>query len=334
MDLIETVSIVIPCRNEENYIHKCLESIIQNDYPKEKLTVYVCDGKSNDRTLEIIAKISESHPFIKVLNNEKQTTPYALNLGIKADNSDMSIILGAHSEIEKDYITNCVKILNEYPEVGCAGGIVSFIPETFKTEIVGMAMSSSFGVGNVYHKTGTKEGYVDTVAFGGYRREVFSKIGYFDESLTRNQDDEFNYRVLKAGFKIYLSKEIKAKYYARSSFKSLYKQYFQYGYWKVYVNKKHATITTVRQVVPLLFVLFLISGILGSLFSIIIFKLFTFILALYFLLAITAAAKKTKNLSNIFLVVYTFLILHISYGYGYLKGIIHFMLFNLEPKYK
>ena len=194
---------------------------------------------------------------------------------------------------------------------------------------ISAAMSSPFGVGNVHFRTGAKEGYVDTVAFGAYRKEVFEKAGLFDEELARNQDDEFNFRVIKNGFKIYLSKKIKAKYYVRGSYLKLLKQYFQYGFWKVYVNKKHKTVTSIRQLFPLFFVLYLMVQTL----SLFVFKEAVyglFILAIYFNLAIIFSLKKSKE--YFYAVLFCFFILHLSYGWGYLKGIVRFLLLRLSPK--
>jgi GT2 family glycosyltransferase len=126
-------------------------------------------------------------------------------------------------------------------------------------------MSSVFGVGNAHFRTGGKSGCVDTVAFGAYRREVFERVGFFDEELARNQDDEFNYRVVQGGFKIFLDPAIQSDYFVRGSISKLYKQYDQYGYWKVFVNKKHGAVTTLRQLAPPLWVLFLLMGWTGSL---------------------------------------------------------------------
>ncbi len=260
--MLPSISITIPARNEEKYIEKCILSILSADYPQEKIKIFVCDGLSTDNTREIVSSLSNKHKNIQLIDNEKQTTPFALNLGLKASNCAIKIILGAHAEIDKDFIKNNVSVLNDYPEVGCAGGIIENVYENESAETIGLAMSSAFGVGNAHFRTGSKNGFVDTVAFGAYRKEVFEKIGYFDEDLIRNQDDEFNFRLLQNGFKIYLNSNIKSKYYVRASFSKLYKQYYQYGYWKVYVNKKHKAVTSIRQLVPLFFILFLFLGLL------------------------------------------------------------------------
>ena len=323
-----TVSITIPCRNEEKYIEKCLQSIIDCNYPKENLEVFVCDGMSDDKTVEIIKTISLKHSFIQLIENQLQTTQFALNLGLKAADAEIKIILGAHAEIHPEYINECINAFNIDKNIGCVGGVLENVFEDETSQHISMAMSSSFGVGNAHFRTGEKSGYVDTVAFGAYKTEVFEKVGYFDEELTRNQDDEFNFRVIKGGFKIYLSQKIKAKYYVRASFKKLYRQYYQYGYWKVLVNKKHNTITTVRQLVPAFFVLYVTLGVFLSLLNKSICLLFSFGLLTYLFTATKFALKKSRSFKVLIKIIFTFLILHWSYGTGYLKGILHFLILN------
>ncbi len=331
MSSLPSVSIIIPCRNEESYIKNCVLSVINNDYPSELITVYVCDGLSDDGTREIVNQLCSEYPQVFLIDNDKQTTPYALNLGLQKSTADIKIILGAHSELDKNFIKENVQSFNIDTIIGCTGGIIENVYENSTSEVIGAAMSSSFGVGNAHFRTGNKDGFVDTVAFGAYKKEVFDKIGYFDESLTRNQDDEYNYRLIKNGFKIYLSKKIKCKYFVRASFKKLFRQYYQYGYWKVFVNKKHKTVTTIRQLIPLFFVLFLIFGSLASLLNTFILYSFLAILVIYIVLALLAAIRLKKN---IILLIYSFIILHSSYGSGYLLGIIDFLILNKNPNKK
>ncbi len=329
---MKSVSIVIPCRNEEKYIGKCIDSVLMQDYPSDKISVFICDGKSTDQTIAIIKDYTIKHPNIHYILNEKQTTPFALNLGIKASESDVVIILGAHSELYPDYVSACIEAFAFAENIGCTGGIIENFYENKTSEVIGKAMSSQFGVGNAYFRTGSKDGFVDTVAFGAYKREVFKKIGLFDEELIRNQDDEFNYRLLKNGFTIYLYKKIRCKYFVRASYEKLFKQYEQYGYWKVYVNKKHNAITTVRQIVPLLFILFLFFGFLFSFLHPIFLLLYVMFLSIYFCMASIFAFIKSSELTQPAKMVYCFLILHISYGWGYLKGIIDFFILGKKIK--
>lgn len=320
------VSIVIPCRNEEKYIAKCIDSVLASDYPNELLEIFVCDGVSDDATPSIVKDYSEQHQGVKYLLNEKQTTPYALNLGITQSTGDVIIILGAHSELAANYIKTCVDILNEKPDVSCVGGVLKNHSEDELTQSIAAAMSSSFGVGSAHFRTGIKSGYVDTVAFGAYRRDVFEQIGLFDAELTRNQDDEFNYRMTKHNMRLWLSNNTSIVYHVRSSFKKLLRQYYQYGYWKVYVNRKHKAITTFRQLVPLFFVLFILMGAVVSLLSTWLLVAYLLTLGLYLGLALMVAAGAKVPFSQKPAIVLAFLCIHLSYGTGYLLGIIDFML--------
>ena len=210
-------------------------------------------------------------------------------------------------------------------------GYLENIYEDEKSAAISYAMTSSFGVGNSYFGTGKREGYVDTIVFGAYRKKIFEEIGLFDEELERNQDDEFNFRILKNGYKLLLTKEIRSKYYVRSTFRKLFKQYFMYGYWKIYVNKKHNTITTIRQLAPSFFICFIIFGLLISLFNKKMLIIYSFILLIYILLSIANSIKYNNKIRQIFNTIFSFYILHISYGIGYLTGIFHILILRKKP---
>lgn len=329
---MKSVSITIPCRNEQQFIGRCLQSIVDCNYDKLLLSVFVCDGLSDDQTPEIVKQFAQKHNFIHLIKNQKKTTPFALNLGLRANDADIKIILGAHAEIDAGYINKCLEAFSFDENIGCVGGVIENVYENETAAYIGKAMSSGFGVGNAHFRTGQMDGYVDTVAFGAYKKEVFEKIGYFDEELIRNQDDEFNFRLLKYGFKIYLYRPVQSKYYVRASFKKLYKQYYQYGYWKVYVNKKHQTITSIRQIVPLFFVLFLFGGAVLSILNPFIFKLYFCILLFYFAIGLYSASKLDKSIGSMIQIERSFIILHFSYGLGYLNGIIDFFILKKEIK--
>ncbi|PCH66154.1 MAG: succinoglycan biosynthesis protein exoa [Bacteroidetes bacterium] len=328
------VSIIVPCRNEENYIGALIESFLNQDYPSEKIELLIMDGMSDDNTRNVIKQYSNDHPLIQLIDNPKKYAPFALNKGIQSSKGEIIIIFGAHAEADKDFIKENVKAMEQSNDIGCTGGIIENIYTNKTAEIIGLAMSSPFGVGNAHFRTGNKIGYVDTVAFGAYKQIVFEKAGYFDEDLIRNQDDEFNFRIIKNGFKIYLSQNIRSKYHVRGSFTNLFQQYYQYGYWKVYVSKKHKTVTTTRQLIPLLFVLFLIIGVILSMLNQHIRWLFLLILGIYTTLALIFASKQTSRYDKIFKVTFSFFLLHLSYGLGYFVGIIHFLMFNKKPSKK
>lgn len=332
---MKTVSVIVPTLNEEKHLGECLDSILSSDYPNELLSVIVCDGYSSDQTPQIITSYAEKHPCITYLRNVRHTTPFALNMGIQQNDSDVVIVLGAHSVITPDYIQKCVHYLEKDPLIGCVGGMVENRADNEISKLIGFSMTQSFGVGPVYFRTGAKEGFVDTVPFGAYKREVFDKVGMFDTNLTRDWDDDFNFRVIQAGYKIFLSKEIKSYHYIlRGNFSKLYKQYYQYGYWKVYVNRKHRKITTFRQIIPFFFVMFLFVGLMISLYSFPFAIAYLSVIVIYFLIAIGFSFRVKLKIKQRVLLIYCFLILHISYGLGYANGIGDFMINHMYPDRK
>ncbi len=318
------ISIITPIRNEERYIAECLTSLVNQDYT-EAYEILVVDGMSTDKTREIVREFEKKHKNIKLFDNPNKTVPYALNIAIRNARGEVIIRVDGHAVIEKDYLSQCLKYLKQ-TNAECVGGVIESINVTFIGKAIALAMSSPFGVGNARFRTSGDEGYVDSLAFGAYQRKVFDKIGYFDEELVRNQDDEFNYRLRKFGGKIFLTPKIKSYYYPRSNLKKLFRQYFQYGFWKVRVLQKHFKMMQARQFVPPVFVLSLIISLLGGLFyknSIWLFFVIFFSYISACLLASLQIARKKGNKYFLMLIL-IFAILHISYGLGFLKGLIKF----------
>lgn len=329
------ISVIIPCRNEKNYIKECIEAIYASDISDSLcLSVFVVDGMSDDGTREIVMDLINDFQGLKLVDNIQQLTPFAFNLGIHQTPFDYLQIVGARHIISSNYISKSIDILENDKSVWCVGGKLKNEYTTTTSRIIANAMDTSFGMGLGNFRIKENSGFTDTVTSPMYPAFVFEKIGYFDEELIRNQDDDFNFRVSKEEGGIWFESSISLKYYVRASFNGLFKQFFQYGYWKVYVNKKHGEVTTLRQLVPPLFVLYtlLLPFLLGVNFS-----LFTFAsigLIFYTLLAVFFGMKKSENFKEFFGVVKTFPILHFSYGFGYLQGLIHFFVLNKKPSSK
>ena len=326
---MKKVSIVIPCRNEEKFIGKCLDSIIAQDYPKDKLEILVVDGMSEDGTKEVVEEYSQKHQFIKLFDNPKKITPCALNIGIKNAQGDIIIRMDAHAKYENYYIAKCVKYLNEY-NVDNVGGVWKIVPRnnTIVGKSIALASSNFFGGGNAHYRTGNfkEPKWVDTVFGGCYKKEIFDKIGYFNENLVRSQDMEFNLRLKKAGYKTLLVPDIIVYYYTRSTLREVFNHRFKDGIWAV-VPFKYSTIVPVglRSLIPLFFVLSLI----GSLFLGIFYKpflyLFFLIIMTYFLTNCYFSAKisiSEKNWRYFPILIFTFATLHLSYGFGSMVGLI------------
>ncbi len=326
------VRVVIPCRNEAGYIGRCLRSLIDTDRIGMQVEAWVCDGMSDDGTREEIEALAALHPWIKLIDNTARTTPQAMNLGLRPGGYDVGILLGAHAEVETDFLRANLDCLAAHPEAGCVGGIITNVYTDASSRRIGAAMGHPFGVGGAHFRTGLKEGEVDTVAFGAYRWEALAAIGFVDERLARNQDDELNFRITRAGWRIILSPRIRSRYFVRASLKKLFRQYWQYGYWKVFVNRVHRTVTTSRQLVPAAFVLFLIAG--GALAFVhpLLALCFGSGIALYSIVAIASALHAAERVVDAPGVLLAFVTLHLAYGTGYLRGLLDFIVLGRQPK--
>jgi glycosyltransferase involved in cell wall biosynthesis len=327
------VSIVIPIYNEAGYIARCLASVLANDTLPEPLDIVVVDGMSTDGTRDIVREISQSHPNVRLIDNPEKTVPYAMNRGIAAARGDVIIRVDGHAEIARDFVARALEALAAHPECACVGGVTENAAETAVGKAIALAMASRFGVGNVAYRLGERDGYVDTLLYGAYRKSVFDDIGLFDPVLTRNQDDDLNFRLTRAGHKIWMSRDIRARYVVRPDYRKLFKQHRQYGYWKVYVGRKHGTVTTLRQLVPPAFVLTLLLLFVAALFSGVALALLGGLVAVYvaagLLEAFRLAEGAPKKAMQVWL---AFLALHFGYGLGYLEGILDFLVLRRQPR--
>jgi len=308
------VSVIIPCRNEEKFIGKCLDSLIRQDYPKDNLEILVVNGDSEDRTGEIVKTYSEKYPFIKFLNNPKKYTSFGLNIGLKQSRGDIIIRMDAHAGYEKDYVSKCVKYLNEY-NADDVGGVMKTLPSknTLFAKAIAISLSHPFGAGNSYFRTGVeKPKWVDTVFGGCYKREVFDKIGLFNENLLRSQDMELNLRLKKAGGKILLHPEIVSYYYPKSNLKDFFLHNFKDGIWAIYPLKFFKIPLKLRHYIPLIFVLTLPLSIWPYI-----------LLSLFFSAQI---AFREKDVRLFFAMPLVFGIRHIGYGIGSFIGVIKLLI--------
>jgi glycosyltransferase involved in cell wall biosynthesis len=319
------VSIVIPCRNEEGFIAACLDSVLANDYPPDRLEVLVVDGMSEDRTRAIVEDYVARHDRLKLLDNPRKITPTALNIGIAHAKGEIVMRMDAHSHYPRNYVSGLVA-WQEKSGADNVGGTWTTLPanDTCMAHAIAIGLSHPFGVGNAHFRIGVREPrWVDTVPFGCYRREVFDRIGVFDEDLVRNQDDEFNLRLISRGGKILLVPDITSCYYARDSLKRLARMYYQYGYFKPLVVRKVGRVMTLRQVIPALFILTLAgSAALAPFFHAMRIAMAS-VLALYLVgvVGCSTLVAFTRGLRYAPALCAVFPVLHVSYGLGFLKGI-------------
>ena len=318
------VSVVMPVRNERAYIERCLNNILLQDYPKDSFEIIVADGQSTDGTREIIEKFKNKHGNLKLIDNLGKIVSPGLNSIMKIAGGSIIVRVDGHCEIAPDYIRNAVMLLEEYPEAAGVGGPIETIGQDWISKSVAIAMSSKFGVGGSAFRTiKDKERYVDTIAFPAYRREIIEKAGSYDEELVRNQDDEYNYRLRKMGFKLLLSPKMKSCYYSRSSISKLFSQYFQYGFWKVRVLQKHPKQMLPRQFAPFLFIFFLLVFICFSAVSSSAKSALIFLLIVYgsvnLLVSLVESAKAGWSFLIILPLIYS--ALHFGYGLGFSVGL-------------
>jgi len=329
------VSVIMPVRNEADFIEQAVQSILDNEYPAGNMEILVVDGMSDDGTREIVERLSQADSRVKLLDNPRRIVPPAMNIGIKAARGDVFVRIDGHARVPEDFIGKSVQCLREHPDAWVAGGYIETVADNYIGGAIASAMRSPIGVGNARFRTGDYDGWVDTLAFGMHHKWVVDKIGYFDEELVRNQDDEFNLRIILAGGKICMSKSIRSTYFSRTSLSNLWRQYFQYGFWRIRTFQKHKRPATPRQLVPLLFVLsILLLGVAGFLWTPFWILLVTEII-LYVLGLIVGAFDVGRKSEWRFAPIapLVFMILHFAYGLGSFWGVIRFsVLKNRDMK--
>jgi cellulose synthase/poly-beta-1,6-N-acetylglucosamine synthase-like glycosyltransferase len=252
---LRSASVILPIRNEVKHIRTCLERLLTQDYPADKLEILVIDGMSEDGTRDIVREMIREHPErrLRLLDNPKRIVPPALNIGIQAAEGEIVIRMDGHTVPAPDYVSACVRAL-EATGAANVGGVIGHTSDTPFGKAVAKAQGHPLGVGGAKFRYAKEGQYVDTVPFGAFRREIFEKTGLFDESMIRNQDYEMNVRIRKTGGKIYLDPAIHAVYTPRDTPRRLWKQYFEYGWWRVETIRRHPDSLRWRQAIPPVFV--------------------------------------------------------------------------------
>lgn len=339
-----SISVIIACRNEAASIRSIIQSAL--DQAGCEPEVVVADGMSTDGTRDTLEEIARFEPRIHVLDNPACMTPAGLNRAIGAAQGDVIVRMDAHTEYSRDYVSTCLSALQR-TGADNVGGPARTKADTFLQKAIAAAYHSPFSVGGARFHDANYSGWVDTVTYGCWRREAFTRFGLFDEELVRNQDDEHNLRIVRGGGRIWQSSAIKSWYKPRASLKALFTQYMQYGYWKVRVIQKHQLPASWRHLVPGGFVLtlasllvlcafcFVLSALLPSLFQL---SALSFIA--FFLLAgvyafadgvasVLTAAKAGWRLFPVLLLVFP--CYHLSYGWGFLRGVWDFWIRRKKP---
>jgi succinoglycan biosynthesis protein ExoA len=320
------VTVIMPVRNEAAFISRSLGAVLAQDYPQELTEVLVVDGMSTDGTRDVVREFRGEHPQLHLMDNPAGIVAPGLNLALRASRGEIIIRVDGHCEIAPDYVRRCVQHL-EQDDVDGVGGPWETVGTTPQGNAIALAVSSPFGVGGAAFRTvHDRSMLVDTVGFPAYTRRAVERAGAYDEELVRDQDDEYNSRLRKLGARILLSPDIRARYYSRSSFRSLWRQYFQYGYWKVRVLQKHPRQMRARHFVPAAFLLALFGAGLLAVFDPVGWTLLAVIAAAYMVANLgasvwTAARSGWRYFPSVSL---AYAILHVSYGLGFLVGLARF----------
>lgn len=316
------VSVVIPCLNEEKHIEKCLLSILNNDYPPDKLEIVVADGGSTDNTLAVLKEVDRCYPQrLTVINNPKQRQAPGLNLAINQAQGDMIIRMDAHAYCPPNYIKTMMEWLGK-SQADNVGPTIDIKPgnSSISARAIAMGVQSPFGIGSVWYRLGVAEpGWVNTVPFGAFHRKLFDRIGYFSEDLYWSEDYEFNLRIRENGGRILLVPFAPVTYWARTSIKQLALQYLRYGFGKSNVMLRNRSLKSWWQLIPPLFLLFLLLGAILRHFSWWVDVLILMVLLAYVSLSILFSLRSTilkKDAAGILLPL-VFAVIHFSFGAGF-----------------
>ena len=322
------ISVICPIYNEEKYITKCIDSIIEQDYPKEDLEILFVDGMSTDRTREIVANYQANYPFIHLLDNPNKIVPYAMNIGIKAASGEIIIRLDGHALYPNDYFSQIVEWHKKLPDAWNVGGVcdTKVVNSTPVSEAIAMVMSDKFGVGNSTFRTGTDADYikVDTVPFGAYKAFVFDKIGLYNEQLVRCQDIELNKRIAHAGGSIYMVPSIHCTYIPRDNYKAFARNRYLTGFWVIktcFITKTTKNLG-LRHFIPAAFVLSLLIPLLLGFIWWPLALISPFIALLYSTIMLVHSIQIKNSKTNIASLFKAFWCIHASYGWGSLKALV------------
>jgi succinoglycan biosynthesis protein ExoA len=334
----KSVSVIVPCRNEVEYIGVFMTRILSQDLPEEvrDIEVLIADGMSEDGTKEKIQEFARNDSRVILIENTEKTTPKGLNLALLKASGDYIVRMDVHTEYASDYIKMCLKEIDR-TKADNVGGAARIKSRGYLQSAIGIAYKSRFCTGGAKFHDEHHEGYVDTVPYGCWRKHTLTKLGNFDEELIRNQDDELNLRIIRSGGKVFQSNSIRSWYYPRNSIISLFRQYQQYGYWKVRVIKKHKTPASGRHLVPAIFILALVL----TAFLSTIHKAFAVIMiatiGMYLVSCLGASIVSCNSLVKIkYLPVMPiiFAAYHFGYGLGFLAGLVDFGLFSGSSGHK
>lgn len=321
-----SATIVMPVRNEGASLRRSLAAVLSQNYPSRLLEVIVADGMSDDETRAIVRERMAHHPNLKMIDNPSRIVPTGLNRAIREARGDVIVRVDGHTVVAPDYVTECLAALRR-SAADNVGGPMRAVGEGRFGKAVAAATGSPFGVGGARFHYSESEEWVDTVYLGAWSRETLNRIGLFDEEMVRDQDDELNYRLLDRGGRVLLSPRIRSSYTVRGTPRSLWRQYFQYGFWKVRVMQKHPRQVRLRHLVPPAFVAALVLSAAVAWSAPDAVPLWGAVPLAYAVASVAAAlsAGRSAGWPVVPLLPFVYALLHLAYGLGFLVGMVRFM---------
>lgn len=327
------VSIISPCRNEALYIDAFVKSLREQESDGLTFEFLIADGESDDGTLAKLTAWQDTEDRIKVIQNPGRIVSTGLNRAIEAATGDIVVRMDVHTQYNRDYIVQCVRAL-ESSGAMCVGGAWTAHGQQPLQKAIAAAFTSRFGSGAARSRQKDYDGKADTVYLGAWWRKDLLRLGGYDDAFVRNQDDELCLRIVRSGGFVWQSSAIKSAYVPRNSLKSLWRQFFQYGYWKVLVIKKHKIPASVRHIVPVSFIALVVALAVLSFVSLA-FGLASLLLVLLYTLASLAAAigvaTRPYRLGELRQIMAAFACMHFGYGLGFAKGVLDFTIFLRGP---
>lgn len=325
MEKLPFVTALIVMRNEHNYIERSLMSFVNQTYPKDNYEIIVVDGGSDDGSLDIVNNIIQKYSterfHISILDNPKRILAAGWNLGIKAAKGEYVTRIDAHAVADPDFIEKSVEVMMR-TKASCVGGKLTSISEDGTDNIVSKILSSPLGVGNSSFRVSNSEGVVDTAVYGLYKKDLFERIGYFDESMVRSQDLEMHGRIRRDGGIFYFSPVIHSTYYTRNTIKKMLKQAYGNGKWNMVLIKRGVSGLSLRHLVPFIFVLYFLLSVAGGFVYHWIWWLCLGVLFLHLMLGVIFSIKKSAKVKEILAMPFLFMALHFAYGLGYFSGLL------------
>ena len=319
-----TVSIIVPCYNEEGTIGFLLEAILRQSFPRPEMEVVIADGLSRDRTQEVISAFGKGHPdlALRVLENRRQTIPSSLNLAMREASGEFVIRLDAHSIPFTDYVERCMQDLRAGKGTN-VGGVWKIEPggPGWIARGIAAAASHPLGAGDALYRLGAPAGPVDTVPFGAFRRQLLDQMKGFDETLLTNEDYEFNVRIRRSGGVVWLDPQIMSTYFARDTLSGLAAQYWRYGFWKCRMLLRYPNTIRWRQALPPLFVGAMLCMVLGAIFWVPALRALVLAICIYLVTILgagIAASLRAREAPMILGSALALATMHLAWGSGFL----------------